>query len=890
LASVVPAVSIKRRETRRQLIPTPFHYDKPLTTRVTHATASVLFGQGPPTVRVTHATAAVLYQRPTSQGHPETTPAKKGQKKKFGFIGGDTSTSRGRLRVLQPGIFTPTPPGFFEGQWPSHKPPPLFKTAFKRQLLTPPEHNEYPVAARPIPSGPGNRPFSIFKQRSRRLKTPIPIPWAQPAPPAAVPFSAYTPVLKVVVAEFERQIQKLPQLDERPPTPPGFFEGHWPGSKAVESFNVSFERQLQKLPQLDEYPETPFGFQWGFYPGSKRVEAFTWEFKRKPQTVELNEYPETPPGFFEGQWPASLTLRPFEISFERRLQQLPPLWEYPATPPGFFEGQWPASLTLRPFEISFERKRRDLPPLWEYPPTPPGFFEGFYPGSKRAESLFVSFDRALQELPKLDRFAPPPVSAEDYAAFTPVTKFSWSYKRHLQPVLIPPEYPPTPFGFQWGFYPGSAGVKSFTYEFERTIQTVELNEYPPTPPGFFEGFFPAPIRLKRIPSSYHRKALRVLDPHVYPPTPPGFFEGFYPGSAAVKSFKVSFDRSLQSVPQLDEYPPPPVAPDLFAGFTPVPTIRRRDIKRTLQTVQLDERPPTPPGFFEGHWPAPVPMPTHKTAFARRLQTLPQLDEHPATPAPAVPFAAYTPALASFHSSFARARKKLPELPTAPPTPPGFFEGFYPGSAGVRALRVSFTRDLQSLPPLWEFPPTPPVPYTAYTPVLKVIISRFERELQRLPQLDQFTPTPAGFFAGFWPGSRRVEALLVEFERQIQKLPQLDEFKATPPPPPFTAFTPVIKAHRSRFDRHRKDLPEHDEYPATPPSLIEMPAPWAAQPIYRRDIRRKLQPVWNPSPIVGEGFTPHAEDCKIWFADRGYTVWKADCASTEWKADPICEVS
>ena len=671
IAAVTPAISIKRRETRRHLRPVPQHDEwAPTTTRITHLTASVLYGQGPPTTRVTHLNVAVLYRAPRSQGHPETTPAKKGKKKKWGYISGDTSTARRLVRTLPLDTYTPTPPGFFAGFWPATKPFPTFKTEFKRTLITPLELNEYPAAAALV-----------------------------------TPFSAYTLAIKSFTWRVDRQIQSL-QLDEYPPTPPGFFAGQWPSHKPFPTFKVEFVRTRRDLPQLDEHPATPAGFFEGFFPAPFRVKRIPTTYGREPQRV-LNPhvYPVTPPGFFAGQWPASLQLRPFQISFERKLQALPPLWEYPPTPPrffegffpapfrvkripvtyhresqvpldlferpptppGFFAGQWPASLQLRPFQISFERSlqtveldefkpppvsadnypaltpalkanrsqfERRLQPTLDphvYPPTPPGFFEGFFPGPfrvKRIPSTYhreaqvplelnerpptpagffdgfwpgsagvkafrISFERTLQALPELDEFKPPPISAEDYPALTPVPKFSWSAKRHLQATLNPHVYPPTPAGFFAGFYPAPFRVNSFKYTFERTLQTVELDEYPPTPAGFFEGFFPAPFRIKRIPSTYHRKALRVLDPHVYPPTPAGFFAGFYPGSKRVVSHKTRFDRTQQAIPQLDEYPATPVEPDMPA-FTPVPTIRRRDTKRTLlQPLALNERPATP---------------------------------------------------------------------------------------------------------------------------------------------------------------------------------------------------------------------------------------------------------------------------------------------------------
>jgi hypothetical protein len=1027
IAAVDPATSIKRRDIRRQRIPSPFHYNKPLTTRITHLTANVLYGQGPPAARITHLTVQVLYRAPKSQGHPETNPPKKGKKKKWGYITGDTSTARRLIRLPQLDVFTPTPPGFFEGQWPSHRPPPTFRTSFKRQIQSLPPLWEYP-----------------------------------PTPPAVFPFAALDLLLRANRTAFQRQIQTLPQLDERPVTPPGF---RWP-RPPFPTFKVEFVRTRRELAHNPDYPATPAGFRW----------------PRPPMPT-------------------------FKVSFTRTLQTLAHNPIYPATPPGFFEGFFPAPIRLKRIPVTYGREAQRPLELDERPPTPAGFFDGFWPGSKAVESLFVSFDTALQKIPELDRYKPPPVSDENYAGYTPVLTFRVSFTRTLQVLAIPPEYPPTPPGFFAGFYPAAERIDSFTWSFQRTIQRIELDERPPTPPGFFEGFFPAPFRVKRIPTTYGREAQRVLNPHVYPPTPAGFFDGFWPASKLPPTFRIEFTRVIQAVLIPPVYPETPVSAEDYPALTPVLKANRVDFTRTLQALELNEypetppgffegffpapvrlkripltyhresqsplelneRPPTPPrffegfwpaskpfptlkvsfdrtlqtlpphdqwsitppgffegffpapfrvkripvtyhreaqrvlnphvypatppGFFEGHWPAPVPMPTHRVAFTRTLQILGIPPEYPETPVSAEDYPGLTPVLKANRISFERniqavelderpptppgffegffpapvRLKRIPityhresqvplELNERPPTPVGFFDGFYPGSKRVESFKVSFERVLQTPLEINVYPP-PPVSaedYAAFTPVAKFSWSyqrtlqtlelnerpetppgfrwprpsmpthrtAFARRLQLLPQLDErpetpaptppqprvesfnvsftrarqelahnpiYPPTQAGFFDGFWPGSRRVEPLNRAFERHLVTLPQHDEWAQIPPVPGLTAFFRVKDANKSAFSRSLLVPPVHNEYPETPPSIIEGMAMWPAMPIYRRDITRSLQPVWDPSAIIGKPvFIPHDEDCKIWFAECAPTLWTADSTWITWEADPICD--
>jgi hypothetical protein len=894
----------------------------------------------------------VLYRAPKSQGHPETTPAKKGKKKKWGFIGGDTSTSRRRLRLQPLDVFTPTP----------------------------------------VKVRVGGRPtgiFWIFKQKSRQHKTIIPIPWAEPAPPAPVSIAAETPALKALFSSFDRRLQSLAHNPVYPPTPPGFFAGQWPASLTLRPFETEFTRDLRQLPELDRYAVTPPGFRWPRPP----MPTLTASFARQLQVLAHNEeYPPTPPAFFEGFFPAPFRVKRIPLTYGREAQVPLELDERPATPLGFFAGQWPSH-------------------------KPPPIFT-------------TAFARRLQKLPELDRFKPPPVSDENYAGYTPTLKFSWSANRDLITVLNPHVYPATPPGFRWPKPPPVA----FKVSFDRSLQTLpQLDQWAPTPPAFFEGFFPAPFRVKRIPTTYGREAQRVLNPHVYPETPAGFFDGFYPGSKRVESLSWSFHRQIQSL-ELNVYPETPVSAEDYPGLTPVLKANRVEFKRQIQTVQLDERPPTPPGFFEGffpapirlkripsayhrasivplelderpatppgffegHWPAPVPPPTLKTAFARRLQILAIPPVYPVTPVSAEDYPALTPVLSSkriefnrklqalelneypetppgFFEGFFPAPVRLKRIPSTygreaqvplelneypptppgfrwpkppplvlkvsferklqlpleineyplppvsaedyagytpaksirrnelnrtlqtlgdphvyPPTPPGFFEGFFPASGRVTALLAMFARALQALPQLDERPKTP-TPLTAYTPVLKSNRVEYTRIRRELAQNAAYPPTPAGYFAGFFPGSGRVNASLIEFARAIQALPQHDEWPQIPPVPALTAWTRATDSNKSEFQRDLKAPLELNERPKTPPSIIEGMAMWPAVPIYRRDITRSLQPVWDPSAVIGKPvFVPHDDDCRKWDAECAPTVWTADCTYTTWEAEPICD--
>jgi hypothetical protein len=738
-------------------------------------------------------------------------------------------------------------------------PAPLpFKTSFARKLQVPAELDEHP----PTPISVAAETPALQANRvsfERDLQQPLQL---DTRPKTPIPPAAFIPVPKANLTSFKRVRQVVLNPHVYPPTPAGFFDGFWPGSKRVEAILAEFERELQKLPQLDEFEVTPPGFFAGQFPAAVRLKRIPSAYHREAKApLELNERPPTPPGFFEGHWPAPIPDPTHRTSFKRTLQTLaiPPVYPktpvsaedyggytkfpaenriefnrqiqpvlnphvYPETPFGFQWGFYPGSKAVESFKVEFKRTRRDLPHNPEYPPTPAGFFDGFWPGSKAVESFNVSFTRVAQKLPELDEFEPTP--PRFFEGFFPapfrIKRIPSSYHRQAQRVLDPHVYPTTPVGFFDGFYPGSKRVESFVSSFKRTVQKLpELDRYKPTPPRFFEGFFPAPFRVKRIPSSYHREAQRVLNPHVYPATP----VEHWPAHKRVEVNRTAFTRRLQTPLEIDRYPETPKSAVAYAGHTPVPTLKASFTRRLQSLGNPHVYPPTPAGFFDGFWPGSKRVEPLRSAYERRLAKLPQLDERP----PPLPVVLALPQPAK-RVKFTRSVQTVihPELPT--PTPPGF---------------------------RWPRPPPP------------VLRSEFTRELAKLPQHDQWTPTPPRFFEGQYPAAFRVETHKVSFKRTPQPV-VLSRFRPVAIVTAYRAVT-TIRRRATTFKAFAPPLLQLSRI--FPPSFIIGDARWQMRAIYRRDIQRVIQPVWNASPIVAEGFRPSDPDC-IWLADCAPTVWLA----------------
>ena len=327
----------------------------------------------------------------------------------------------------------------------------------------------------------------------------------------------------------------------------------------------------------------------------------------------------------------------------------------------------------------------------------------------------------------------------------------------------------------------------------------------------------------RRPHDYRFKNLPVvLHPIAEPPV------SVVAETPALQANRTSFTRKLLEPLQLDTRPetPPPVS---VVAETPALQANRTAFARTLLApLQLDTRPETalliPPAAF-----IPVPK-ANRTAFDRQL--LPVLNPHvyPQTPKSTVDFAGHTP-VRQLKTRFIVKRIPVLNPHVYPATPAGFFDGFYPGSRRVEPLRSAYERRLLTPPEHNEYPRRPV-------------------ELAHRPAVNR-----------------------TSFTRKLQRLPH-PELPTTPPPTP---PQPAVVAHKHAYARTRILVAHNPAYPPTPPSIIIGDARWAMRALYRRDIERVIQPVWNPASIVSGGFSVQETDCQ----------WTADCALLVWTADEEC---
>ena len=874
VTAYTPTLEANRSEFKRRLItpPHPAEYPQaaaPTTARVTHLTAAVLFDQAPPTTRVTHLTVSVLYGTPTAAGVPQTN-AKAMEAFKWSF--------ERRLQLLphpDDTPATPEPPEPFTAYTPVLK---ANRTAFKRELQPvimpePPKpttarvthltaavlFDQAPPTTRvthlnvailygtPTDAGvPQTNTKAMqaftwsFERRLQILPHPEDTP-ATPIPPE--PFTAYTPVLKAFVAAFERELRHLPELDEYPQTPAGFFDGFWPASLTLRPFEIEYDRQRLDLPEHDVFPPTPLGFFDGFWPGSKRVDAFNWSFKRALQRLPQHDRFPPPPVSAVDYPGLTAVLKSNTISFDRHIQAvlIPP--EYPPTPPN---AGIAGETRIDPFTWSFDRALLQPLELNQRPPTPAGFFDGFYPGSAAVKSFRVQFDIQIQAVLELDEHPATPAPIISVVAQTPALKANRvDFKRTLQILPHPEDTPAAPVS--------TAAVTAFTPALKANV-------------------------------SDFRRDIQSLPPHPedFPATPTSV--SVVAQTPALKANRVEFKRTLQILPH-----PEDAAVTPFVAWTPAEKALRSEFTRTLITpLELNERPPTPFGFQWGFYPGSARVEANSIEFKRTRRDLPLLSEHRRTP---IDFrTGQWPAhlqLKPFRVEFTRSVQAVIHNAEHPQTPPIFVN--YPSQFAVPTIRRRETRRKhQAAINAHVYTPTSPLFYAGEYPASRAVKlvkeSEFNRTHRRTPIQPQFPPAVPGFRQGFWPASAGVTTFTHSFERQLVELPQLDEHPATPPGF-FTGFWTgflQLKPFKIAFTRTLQKIPLLPAAPPTPPVFIEMPSPWAAQSIRRRETRRTLQML--PQPPRAQGFrTDEDIECK-WWADCQPIKWEADAAPTVWTAD------
>lgn len=166
---------------------------------------------------------------------------------------------------------------------------------------------------------------------SRRLKTVVAIPWAQPATVAGVPYPSFLAPKHLRRKSLERSLQKV-ELNQYPATLAGYYSGHYPGSTLAKANLISFEVKRQKLPELNQYSPSLTGYYSGFYPGSILAQSNRVEYTaRFQQLPELDQYPATPASYYSGYYPGSEIAKRNKIGHSYNLKTLPELNRYPAT-------------------------------------------------------------------------------------------------------------------------------------------------------------------------------------------------------------------------------------------------------------------------------------------------------------------------------------------------------------------------------------------------------------------------------------------------------------------------------------------------------------------------------------------------------------------------------
>lgn len=265
-----------------------------------------------------------------------------------------------------------------------------------------------------------------------------------------------------------RRAQRPRELNTYPATPTAYYEGQYPGSRAVRANRFEFTTAIQRV-ELNTYPVTQTGYYSGYYPGSKAVQSYQTSFPVKRQTLpELNRYPITSSAFIEGYYPGSTAVQTNRVSFNATLQTVSTLSRYRTT----------ADVAYTAWITHFERTRPGVKEHYNplehnaYPATPASYYEGHYPGSAAPVTHRYRFRFNLQTTPELNSFPGTTISADVV-----------SWQTHFEPT------------------------RNYT---RRKNQRVELNTYPATPAAFYDGYYPAHVCLRAYRTVYNSVCLHLI--------------------------------------------------------------------------------------------------------------------------------------------------------------------------------------------------------------------------------------------------------------------------------------------------------------------------------------------------------------------------------------------
>jgi hypothetical protein len=270
-------------------------------------------------------------------------------------------------------------------------------------------------------------------------------------------------------------------------------------------------------------------------------------------------------------------------------------------------------------------------------------------------------------------------------------------------------------------------------------------------------------------------------------------------------------RKLQRV-ELNEFPGTVVPDEPLTAYTPSGFNFNSGLDRTLQRLKLREYPATPAGYYSGYYPGSKRVEPLYKSSNYTLQTVPELNTYPQAAADE-PLPAFTPSGFNFNPGLTRALQTV-ELNEFPATPAAYYSGYYPGSGPVTANFKQSNYNRIDLPELNSYPATPAlVPYSSIVKSGFNFNSGLSRKRLGV-ELNEFPATPAGYYSGYYPGSKLAEGFRTKFDRKLQTV-ELNEY---PAPPTSPAILPAFMAPDVFYRAGKRNLlylPEQNSYPATP---------------------------------------------------------------------------
>jgi len=198
---------------------------------------------------------------------------------------------------------------------------------------------------------------------------------------------------------------------------------------------------------------------------------------------------------------------------------------------------------------------------------------------------------------------------------------------------------------------------------------------------------------------------------------------------------------------------------------------------------------------------------------RRAQLVPELNQYPESPE-VNPYPGWVSHFEPTKNGTNRKLRKSLELNEHPETPAGYYSGYYPGSELAKGIRASFRINRQDIPELNTYPATPEAAILpSFETHFEATRNRTNRRLKRL-ELNTYPETPAGYYSGYYPGSKRAEGFKTSFRINLQNIPQLDRYPQTVAIADIPSWETHFEPVKNNTNRRLKGV-ELNTYPQTP---------------------------------------------------------------------------